>query len=237
MQTTPHKIRCLSGLRINGSFYAAVAPCVLLSVFGLLVVGCATMRIPEAKVHATESYQLKAEHKGLLVAVHPVTDENEIKETFRTALLGKGILPILIVTENRNPSTSFILTKNKVTVVNREALERDASQRQRVTSDTSGADMLKAGVWIMPVSVVIGGPLIIAGLKMSSDAQVIEHNLREKEFYSRTVGPAQKAYGYVYFQLPQGTIALDQHHVLVEAVDSSTGEAMTFDFPINYSKH
>jgi hypothetical protein len=242
MKPTPYSLRRLCSPRIDQCFRTEAELSIFVSVLSLLVVGCATMNIPEAKVRATESYQLKAEQRGLLVAVRPVTDENEIKETFGTALLEEGILPVLVVTENRNPSTSFIFTKDKVAVVNREALERDASQRQRVASDTAGPAMATAGVSAAVISVavapaaVIALPLVIGGLKMSSDAQVIEHSLREKEFYSRTVGPAQKAYGYVYFHLPQGTTTLDQHHVLVEAIDSSTGEAMIFDFPINYSK-
>lgn len=214
----------------NGRFHTEMWFCVLVSVLSLLVASCATMSIPETKVRATESYQLKAQMRGLLVAVHPVTDENEIKETFRTALLDKGILPILVVAENRDPSASFVLAKNKVAVVSRESLERATAQRKRVTAEEPGATMAAVG------SVVFSLPLVIAGLKMSSDAQVIERNLGDKEFYSRTVGPGQKAYGYIYFQLAQGTTALEQHDILVEAVDSSTGEAFTFAFPISYRK-
>jgi len=213
----------------DGRFYTETWFCVLVFVLNLLLVSCATMDIPESKVRAAESYPLKTEHSKLLIAVHPVTDKTEINETFRTNLLDKGILPILVVAENRNPSTSFVLAKNKIAVVNRESVETSTAQRGRVTSETPGSALAMAG------AAVISLPLLVVGMKMMSDAQVIEHNLGDKEFYSRTVGPGQKVHGYIYFQLPQGTAALTQHHVLVEVVDSSTGEAMTFDFPISHS--
>ena len=209
--------------------------CVLICLLGLLVISC-TMSLPESQVRPTESYQLTTEHNGLLIAVHPVTDSTELQETFRVNLLDKGILPILVVADNRHSSTSFVLDKNKVTVVNRALLESGASQRGRVTSETPGGAIGMAGATVGIVSPVVGLPLVIVGLKMLSDAQVIEHNLGEKAFYSRTLDPGQKAHGYIYVPLREGASALEHHHLLVEAVDSSTGEAVTFNFPLTYRK-
>jgi hypothetical protein len=227
-----------SGLLRNGSARVEAGRCVLVSMLGLLMFGCATMSIPQTQVRPTESYQLTTERNALFIAVHPVTDSAEIEEAFRTNLLEKGILPILVVVENRNPLTSFVLAKNKVAVVNVASLETTTSQRRRVTSDIPGAAVATAGAAALslPGAAALSLPLVVVGLKIMSDAQVIAHNLGEKEFYSRTVAPGQKAHGYIYFQLPRGTTALEHHQLLVEAVDSSTGETVRFDFPLEYRK-
>jgi hypothetical protein len=210
------------------NFRGMAQNCIGTTMLVVLVVGCATMDIPEDKVRAGESYQLKAESKGLLVAVNPLSEE-EIEETFKTDLLKKGILPILIVAENHSLSTSFVLTKDKVTVVDREALETHKFDRTTVTSQTPGGGVAAIGAAGIP-------PLVIVGLKLASDAQVIQHNLGIKEFQSRTVGPGQKAHGYVYFQYPKGAAEkLNELNVLIEATDCANYQPITFNFPINYS--
>jgi hypothetical protein len=203
---------------------------VLASLLSLVVVGCTTMKVSETKVQATESYQLKAEYEGLLVAAYPVTNKDEIEESFRTDLLGNGILPVLVIAENRSPSTSFLIAKEKVAVVDQDSLRKTSANREIAASDKGGESLLNiGGVLFSPV-------LLITGSKMASDAQVINHNLADKAFYSRTVGPGQKVHGYVYFQLPQGSAAVARHHVLVEVSDASTGKTVTFDFPFSFNR-
>ncbi len=210
--------------------YVAAQRRVLTSLLSLVVVGCTTMKVPETKVQATESYQLKAEYEGLLVAAYPVTNKDEIEKSFRTDLLGNGILPVLIIAENRSSSTSFLIAKEKVAVVDQDSLRKTSANREIPASDKGGESLLNiGGVLFSPV-------LLIAGSKMASDAQVINHNLADKAFYSRTVGPGQKVYGYVYFQLPQGSAAIERHHVLVEVSDASTGKTVTFDFPFSFNR-
>ena len=233
MQTNQRQIRRLSNLAI-GRRRKETWFCIFVSAFCLLLASCSTMSIPEDKVCSTESCQFKTENNKLLVAVHLLTDTTEIDDIFKLNLLDQGILPILIIVENHNPTTSFILVKNKVTVVDRKSLDASTKQGGEVTSETPSHVVSGVGAALLVPAAIIAAPLIFEGMKMESDAQVIEHNLREKEFYSHTVGPGQKVHGYVYFNLPKDNVAMNQYHVLVEAVESTTGETTTFDFPIDH---
>ena len=76
-------------------------------------------------------------------------------------------------------------------------------------------------------------PLLFAGLKMASNATVIQHNLADKEFYSRTLGPGEKAQGFVYFQFPKESPPSGNYHVVAEVKTSAGGKGTTFDFPVN----
>jgi hypothetical protein len=223
----------------------------MVSMLGFLVVGCHTMAIPKDRVEPVESFPLKAEKQGLLIAIRPVTDKTEIEESFHTSLLDKGILPILVVAKNNNPSLSFVLSRDKIAVVDRESLEVLG-----VGSSTTGAaiatgvgpivtTVLGTGLaTVAGAAVVLGAAagggllslgLIAGGLKMLSDAEVIEHNLAVKQFSSHTLDPGKATFGYVYFQLPKSEKSKKEYQVLVESIETATGEAFLFQFPLEYT--
>src|SRR5262245_42690859 len=83
----------------------------------IVLAGCSTMKVPELKVQDASTYEFIAQTNGLVLAVQPLTAKDKVKETFRTDLVGKGIVPILVVVENKSAS-SFLLEKEKVFVVN-----------------------------------------------------------------------------------------------------------------------
>ncbi len=91
-------------------------------------------------------------------------------------LLEKGLLPILLVAEKHSTSSSFILAKGKVFVLDEATGATSVSQLAKVTSQTAGDATAIAGA-----SLLAGAPVMIAGLKMASDATVIKHNLADKE--------------------------------------------------------
>jgi hypothetical protein len=83
------------------------------------------------------------------------------------------------------------------------------------------------------LSPVLGAPLLFAGLKLSSDAEVVQHNLRDKEFYGKTLDAGQSVHGYVYYSWPSTPPGAASQVVVVEAVDSASGETTRFRVPIN----
>jgi hypothetical protein len=193
-------------------------------VLAQFLAGCATMKVTEFHAQPVATYAVKAEQKGLSIAAHPMTAREEIKKAFRKDLREKGLLPILIIAENHNSSASFILAKEKVFVKNVETDTNELGRRGKVASSTAGEATALAG------AAVTSPAMVIIGLKLASDAQVVEHNLSDKEFYSRTLGPGQKAQGFIYFQLPKDASLSDKHRVVVEAVEAATRETLTFTF-------
>ena len=192
-----------------------------------LLTGCGTMKVTELKTDSAESYADHARKNGVAIGVRPFTDKKEIKETFKIDLLAKGLLPILLVAENQSESSSFILAKDRVSVLSEATGVTNISGRTEVKSDTAGNALTVAGAALGAT------PLLLVGLKMASDATIIQHNLADKEFYSRTLGPRQKAQGFIYFQFPKESPPSGAHHVLIELKDSATGELTPFDFSVN----
>ena len=199
----------------------------------ILTAGCGTMKVTELKTGSAESYADHARKNGVAIGVRPFTDKKEIKETFKIDLLAKGLLPILLVAENQSESSSFILAKDRVFVLSEATGITNTSQRAAVTSETGGNATAIAGAVLLGATSLAGAPLMIAGLKMASDATIIQHNLADKEFYSRTLGPKQKAQGFIYFQFPKESPPSGAYHVLIELKDSATGEPTPFDFTVN----
>jgi hypothetical protein len=195
-----------------------------------LLVGCGTMEVTPLKTRSADTYANTAQKNGVTIGVQPLTDRREVKETFKVNLLEKGLLPILLVAENHSTSSTFILAKEKVFVLNEATGATNTSQREKMASEAVGNAGTAIGVATMSL------PLVLASLKMASDATVIQHNLADKELYSRTLGPGQRAHGFIYFHYPKGTALSGGYHVVVELKDSSTGETTPFDFKVSLTQ-
>jgi len=173
------------------------------------------------------SYTQHEQKDGVVVGINPMTNKGEIKDMFKVILLDEGLLPILVVAENQSASASVIIAKDRVFVLNEATKTTNSSQRKEVASGTAGTAVGITGAALGST------PLLLAGLKMASDATVIQYNLADKEFYSRTLGPGEKAQGFVYFQFPKESPPSGNYHLVAEVKNSATGKATTFDFPVN----
>lgn len=198
----------------------------------LLESGCATMSVTELKTRPADSYAQHQQKNGVIIGIHPMTDKEEIKETFRINLLDKGLLPILLIVENQSTSTSFILAKEKVLLLREATGLENPSGRKEVAPGTKGTALDTVPVTIAALITPASVPLLFIGTKMNSDATVIQHNLADKELYTRTLGPGQKAEGFVYFQYPIGSPPSGPHHMTLELKNPSTSEVSLFDFTV-----
>ena len=207
---------------------------------GLLVLGsgCSTMKVVPLTTSNATSYTQHEEKDGLIVGIRPMTDKREVEDMFKVNLLDKGLVPILVVAENQSPSANFIIAKNKLCVQNGATGTSNSSQRKKVTSSTgevmanTGGVMVALGGFALPL-LIVGMPIEFTGMQKASNASVIEFNLADKEFYSWTLGPDEKAQGFVYLQLPKDAPAAANYRLVAEVQNSATGEATTFDLPAN----
>jgi len=182
------------------------------------------MKVTKLEHRAPENCTYHAQQNGIVIGIHPVTDKREVKDIFKTDLRSKGVLPILLVAENRNSSSSFVLAKDNVSILDEVTGLASVSRQTTVTSETAGGAISVVG------AAAISAPLLAVGMKMASDATVIQHNLGGKEFYTRTLGPGQNAQGFLYFQHPKESPPVGIYHVIVHAHDSTTGGLLPFDF-------
>lgn len=191
------------------------------------------MSVKPLTTGAAESYAQHEEKNGLQIGVRPMTDKQEIKDMFHINLLDNGLLPILVVAENGNPTASYIIAKEKVFVVNETSGVTNVSQIEGIRTGSGGQAMAAAGAVLVAAGSLAAAPLLFEGLKMASDATVIQHNMADKEFYSRTLAPGEKAQGFVYFEFPKKSPPSGNYHIMADIKNSATGEASAFDFPIN----
>jgi len=205
---------------------------ILLAFSSLMLAGCSTMKMAPLTTGSAGSYTQHEQTNGVVVGIRPMTDKQEIMDTFKINLLEKGLLPILVVVENQSASDSFIIAKDKVYVLNEATGTTSSSQRKKVTSGGGEALAITGGILVATGSLV-AAPLLFTGMQKASNASVIEFNLADKEFYSWTLGPGEKAQGFVYFQFTKNSPPSGNYHVVAEVKNPATGEATTFDFPAN----
>ena len=194
--------------------------------------GCSTMKVALLTTGNADSYTQHEQKNGVVVGIHPMTDKREIEDMFKVNLLDKGLLPILVVVENKSLAASFIIAKDKVFILNEATGTTSSSQRKKVTSGGGEALAITGGILVATGSLV-AAPLLFTGMQKASNASVIEFNLADKEFYSWTLGPSEKAQGFVYYQFPKKSPPSGNYHVVAEVKDSATGEPTFFDFPVN----
>ena len=213
----------------------------------LLFAGCSTMTVPPLTTGSADSYAQHQQKDGLVIGVQPMTDKKQVEDEFKVNLLEHGLMPILLVVENQNPASSFIVAKENVAVLNgitgttNTAPVDKTAQRAQVASGATSAGQATgdAAIGVMSVAIAIPGadvlavPLIIASAKLSSDATVVQYGLADKEFYSRTLGPGEKAYGFLYLQFPKVSPPSGEYHVIAKVKNAATRDETAFDFPVN----
>jgi len=197
----------------------------------LMFTGCSTMKVTPLTASQADSYPKHQEVNGIVVGIQPMTDAKEIKDTFKVNLLDKGVLPVLVVVENKRPDTSITIVKDKVCLRDQAAGTSSLPERKKVTSDT-GKGLAAAGAVLVACCVIPAIPVLFEGMQMNSNASIIEFNLGDEEFYTHTLGPGEKAQGFVYFQLVGGTSTSGNYHLIAEVNDPASHEATTFDFPM-----
>jgi hypothetical protein len=155
-----------------------------------------------------------------------MTQKPEIEKFFNVNLLESGIVPIWLVAENRDPSASFIIAKENVFVLN------DATGE----TNTLGNKQMATGKVVAGAVITVigaGGLLEFVGLKLTSDASVIQHNFYDKEYYSTTLDPGGKTQGFIYLQLPKSAPPSGLYRLEAKVKNTSTDEVTPFDFELN----
>ena len=87
---------------------------IILASDSVMLAGCSTMKVAPLTTGSAGSYTQHEQTNGVVVGIRPMTDKREIEDMFKVNLLDKGMLPVLVVVENQDPTASFIILKNKL---------------------------------------------------------------------------------------------------------------------------
>jgi hypothetical protein len=190
--------------------------------------GCGTMKLPKYEPQPVEQYQYSKKKNGLAIAIYPMTNREETKKYFGTDLLSSNVLAVLVVADNRSSSSSFILSKDKLSLYGIDFKADSAVSHNDVTDPSAGTAINTAG------AVFVSAPLLIIGAQMFSNSAAIKHNFRVKEMQSQTISPKEKTHGFAYFQLPEENRLPDQLIVHLEVIEIASKEMISFDIPFKY---
>jgi hypothetical protein len=115
--------------------------CMLLAM--LLATGC-VLRLPPYEAQPIANYEHTQTKDGRVVAIHPIIDAHESETYFGMDLLGTRVLAVFVASENRAPSSSFILLKENISLQAGELKLQGTPDKAR--SDTTAEAIGWAGL-------------------------------------------------------------------------------------------
>lgn len=191
--------------------------------------GCVALELPRYQPPPVAMSPNTQIQDGLAVAVHPILDEGESRKYFGMSLAARNILAVFVVGENRDPSASFILFKEAVSLS--ATVPSSRPSQEGIKSEAPGEALALTGAALALTGPILLAPLALSvAIQMLSDASVINHNFRSQEFQTKTLSPGQTATGFIYFQLPETTPLPDEWAIQVEAARMPDQEKRIFVF-------
>jgi hypothetical protein len=196
----------------------------------LMWAGCTTPSGGSAPI-ASKHYSQEVDK--LVITVQPLTTGPEVRSVFGANILQNGVLPIRISTDNQNGMSSFIVPREKIVVMNGVTGATSSSAR-----GTAGREVgsVSAGQALGGLALAGAGPLLILAVAATAKDSVdpnVEHNLTGKEFFTRTLGPGQRANGYIYCKFQKGKPPEGAYRIVAEVKNSATGATIPVEFDIN----
>jgi hypothetical protein len=201
----------VTGKRVQRASAGALATVAVM----VLTVGCAPLRLPAYSAGPPSSYPIRQASGELQVAVHPMTDIAEQQKYFGLALGDLGVLPVLIVVENRSSSAKLVLRDDRI------ALQSLGTQRYypKLAPDMAmdakgneGAQSAAVGVGVASLytgPMILSLPAVLYSVKLGKDSEtaaLVQTNLLEKSLLSRIIRPGTTVSGFAYFKLAEGKL-------------------------------
>lgn len=207
---------------------------VLLAV-GVVLLGAGCASTPPVQTQNLQNLEVD----GLKLSVYPLTTRAEVKHVFKVNLLNRGVLPIQFKAENANPSTSFVIAKDKIVIMNETTRATNSSgEIAKDLASWSRQRQLGTAAGVAVGLPVVAAPVFFLAVAMrpTEGAFVFkpaEENLSGKEFQTRTLGPRQSAEGFIYFRSSKPTEPTNAYHLVAEIKNLTTSELVPFDLKLN----
>ncbi len=205
--------------------------CRIIYLYSFLIIGCSAQHLPKYECNSSNNKLNSITQNGLSVSINPLTDKSEIKKYFGTDLLSKKILPVFVIAKNQNFSSSFILFKNRFSLRRKDASLADGPNLSRAGSSGDVAGVVFGATSLLVPGLSLVGLPAFAGIIAQSNE--IEHNILSKELQTKTLSPEKTIQGFIFFQITDSGISLDQFCIHLEALNTKTNESKLFDFQLH----
>jgi hypothetical protein len=208
---------------------------------------CSTTQIaPTFNIERPDLYKQNQEQDGLSVAVQPIVSQDELQTFFGDNLLKKGILPVLIVVENRNKTQTYLISIEQISLESDSSGNADSSHGSVAASslDTRKATYKKSkeGIGTVAVGALVGG-LVTAAILLpaafidwgpTEHSKAVQHNIVAKSLGKKTLSQDQRHSGCIYITVPPD-ISIDATTLVVTMEEIAGGLPLRFEFPLNIS--
>ncbi len=139
----------------------------------ILVLCLLAAKFPDYPVREAGDYSISAEKSGITMGVQPVEDLKEESIYFKAPLRRQGLLPVLVVIQNRSSAYSFLFDRKRMTY------ELVTTSRERRPSFLD---------WL-----VRNGNL--------GSVENVNENMLKKELMSKTLSPGVFVHGFLYIRV------------------------------------
>jgi hypothetical protein len=195
-----------------------------LLIICLISSACATAKLEKVEILPASSYRYSCSKSGIIIAADPLIDKNRLDGIFRYDLPSKGILPVLIIFENKNADDGLVLLKGQSMLLMKDqgrqgAIsspignvlgmdEREKSKKVspllQATSRAIGGGAGAAAAIYLPAGAALGafGALaILVGMLDKPVLPITKQSMIDNEFLDKTVYPGCSQRGFLYFKL------------------------------------
>lgn len=206
-------------------------------------------RTPEFPVKKCFEYDSKKMVDNVCMAILPIQKEHEIDKYFGHSLYSANILPILIVTENTNKDSSFILPSDepKIYLFKLDEITKETpTQKSTTTSiiDTKkeiyeyGHTQWKEGKgeriargFITGLGTGIAGIIVEASIvDPGEDARTSAYSVTRKSLRKETLSPLETESGFIYVNLPNDIDINQRLFVNISIINMKSGKQSEFVF-------
>ena len=201
------------------------------SSISIILAGCG---IHNTTAPNASSCKFAGSNAGLKISAEPFTEKDKLRRFFGVDLLSKGVLPVLIVFENKNAEDGFSIVQEHAQLAigkSNPDFEKDAHTSPNVhatepplTYSTSIQALLP--IQALPVALLIGGvDQLVEGYHCAP--AVVAQNLEEKKLTHKIVYPGSTHYGFLYFRIEGRDNAQNITRMVFDAKNIRTNEMTT----------
>jgi hypothetical protein len=174
---------------------------------GLAMSGCGAQRPPSYNAGEIKTNSISQDDIAS-VGSFVLSNASEQGKYFGISLSEKNIVPIYIQIINKSTS-NLLVDKDRIRVGTAEdslaKSDRATKPVNEIGDNIVGGMAVVSTLLISPIAIV----LMPLASKMASDTSMVKRNIVEKELYSRTLLPGEKAEGFIYMSTKDGKASTD----------------------------
>ena len=195
----------------------------------ITLLGCG-VEVHDITAPDASSCKFTGKTDGLKVSAEPFIEKDKLIRYFGSDLRSKGLIPILIIFENKNAGDGFIIVQERAKLTIEKSgheSERDAraSYNRYSTEPPLTYSISPVTDFTVPILFGIVGGVIIE--QHYVNLAIIARNMEEKKLVDKIVYPSSSHYGFVYFRIEKEDDMVSIKEISFDIKNIRTNEMIT----------